>query len=81
MHTMCVCEPIAIGYDMHVALGCTVKHLKLLNPPFPHAGPHADSVVVGITLTCVVLLFLIALTAAGNYFVYKSATVKKDYLW
>ena len=67
---------------MHVALACAVKTLPILLNPFlaTVAVPHADLVVVGITLTCVVLLFLIALTAAGYYFVYKSATVKKGLL-
>ena len=89
MHTMCVCvcvcvclcvsESITIGYDMYVALACAGKTLPILLNPFlaTVAVPYADSVVVEITLTCVVLLFLIALTAAGYYFVYRSATVKK----
>ena len=41
------------------------------------ADPHADSAVVGITLTCSILLFLMPLTAAGYYFVYKSTAVKE----
>ena len=60
-----------------VYLPVLLKNFK----PNPTSDPHADSVVVGITLTCVVLLFLITLTAAGYHFVYKSSTVKKAYLW
>ena len=48
--------------------------------PATVAHPYADAVVVGITLTCVILFFLVTLTATGYYFIYKSVTVKKDLL-
>ena len=65
---------------MHaVHLSVLLKNVKSSHAHTPVAGPHADSVVVGITLTCAVLLFVMTLTAAGYYFVYKSAT--KTYSW
>merc|ERR1712032_1526884 len=37
-----------------------------------------DSVVVGMTFACVVLLILITLMVASCYFIHKNGTVKKD---
>ena len=42
-------------------------------------NPHIDAAaaVMGIICTFAVLLFLIALTATGYYFIYKNITTKK----
>ena len=56
---------------------CTSHLYALLNassPPPP--ALNTESVVVGMTLTCVILLVLMTLTAAGYHFVYKSVAVK-----
>ena len=62
---------------MHVALALA-KHLKQLNPPLTRClSPHADSVVTGIIITCVALLFLITLMVTGYCVIRKHDTVKE----
>ena len=68
---------IQIRYDSHVADAYRCYTRLILCPILRADNPNADSVVVGITLTCVILLVLMTLTAAGYYFVYKSVTAKK----
>ena len=52
---------------------------KVLYPPPARPGDgHADSVVVvGITVACAILVFLITLMVTSCYFISKNVTVKK----
>ena len=47
-------------------------------PPARADDPHADPVVMGITFTCVLILFLIALMTTSCYFILKNTTIKKN---
>ena len=68
---------------MHVSLVftcCTPLILSFFTTPPPArvVDPHADSVVMGITFGCVLLLLLITLFLTTNcYFIRKNDTVKK----
>ena len=78
-----ISEGVWYARDMHVWIRYDTLHLhapfkclKISILPPPHT--HTDSVVVGIILTCVILLFMITLTVWSCCFVYKSDDVKKD---
>ena len=52
--------------------------LPPLLPPARTGNPNADSVVVGITFVCVVLLFLIILMVTISYFILKNNDTVKE---
>ena len=52
--------------------------LPPLLPPARTDNPNADSVVVGITFACVLLLALITLMVTSCYFILKNTTVTKN---
>ena len=67
-------------YDSQCALVFPCYTPSLFFTPLPRARPgdaHADSVVVGITFVCVLLLFLITLMVTSCYFVLKNIAVKQ----
>ena len=77
-----------IHYDNYVTLACACCKILTLYPlplsippcllPVRAGDPHAESVAVGTTVACVLLLLLIALTVVSVYLILKNTVVKND---
>ena len=67
-------------YLNFVAIVTLYLHAATLNhaPAAAPANPHADTVVVGITLACAILLVLILLMTRSCFCILKNGTAKKS---
>ena len=61
----------------HVVFAYTLYTSLPLCPPACAGDAHADEVVVGITVVCALLLFLITLMIPIGYFIFKKNDDKK----